>query len=229
MSSEEWAQLLEFIQSGSKSLQAYDEYRKVEVDEEGIYRVTNKRIALRHRLSIGTIVSDAMIKIKFKRGGYIGSIEEYFVSQLSPGDVFWFSGRALELIRVKDMTATVKIAKKKTGKIPSYMGSRMSLSSEMSSELRDKIHAYANGIPIATDDVEMLKLVPLLEMQTERSHVPNDSEFLIEYFESKEGYHLMLYPFEGRGVHEGLGALLANRLSAIKPMTISIQMNDYGV
>ncbi len=229
MSTDEWAQLLEFIQYGSKSLQAYDEYRKVEIDEEGIYRVTNKRIALRHRLSIGTIVSDAMIKIKLRRGGYIGSIEEYFVSQLSIGDVFWFSGRALELVRVKDMTATVKKATKKTGKIPSYMGSRMSLSSEMSSELRDKIHAYANGVPIPSHDREMLKLQPLLEMQSERSHVPNDTEFLIEYFQSKEGYHLMLYPFEGRGVHEGLGALLANRLSRIKPMTISIQMNDYGV
>jgi len=229
MSVKEWSQILEFIQYGSKSLQAYDEYRKVEIDEEGIYRVTNKRIALRHRLSIGTIVSNAMIKIKFKRGGYIGSIEEYFVSQLSIGDVFWFSGRALELVRVKDMTAHVKIAKKKTGKIPSYMGSRMSLSSEMSTELRAKIHAYANGEQLTSEDVEMQRIIPLLEMQAERSHVPNESEFLVEYFESKEGYHLILYPFEGRGVHEGLGALLANRLSAIKPMTISIQMNDYGV
>lgn len=224
----EWSQLLEFIRFGSKSLQAYDEYQKVEVDEEGIYQVTNKRIALRHRLSIGTIVSDVMIKIKFNRGKYIGNIEEYFVSQLNIGDVFWFSGRALELVRVKDMTAHVKKAKKKTGKIPSYMGARMSLSSEMSYELRNKIYAYANGDRV-DDDIEMVKLVPLLEMQQERSHVPNETEFLIEYFQSKEGYHLLLYPFEGRGVHEGLGALLANRLSAIKPMTISIQMNDYGV
>ncbi len=228
MSDEEWLQLLDFIRYGSKSLQAYDEYQKVEVDEDGIYRVTSKRIALRHRLSIGTIVSDVMIKIKFNRGKYIGNIEEYFVSQLSIGDVFWFSGRALELVRVKDMTAHVKKATKKTGKIPSYMGARMSLSSEMSYELRNKIYAYANGESLR-GDIEMIKLVPLLEMQSERSHVPNESEFLIEYFQSKEGYHLLLYPFEGRGVHEGLGALLANRLSAIKPMTISIQMNDYGV
>ena len=228
MSDEEWSQLLEFIRHGSKSLQAYDEYQKVDVDEEGIYRVVQKRIALRHRLSIGTIVSDVMIKIKYNRGTYIGNIEEYFVSQLNIGDVFWFSGRALELVRVRDMTAHVKKAKKKTGKIPSYMGARMSLSSEMSYELRNKIYDYANGKSIS-GDIEMEKLIPLLEMQQERSHVPNESEFLIEYFQSKEGYHLLLYPFEGRGVHEGLGALLANRLSAIKPMTISIQMNDYGV
>lgn len=228
MANEEWQKLLEFIRYGSKSLQAYDEYQKVEIDDNGVYRVTDKRIALRHRLSIGTIVSDVMIKIKFNRGTYIGNIEEYFVSQLNIGDVFWFSGQALELVRIKEMTAHVKKATKKTGKIPSYMGARMSLSSEMSYELRNKIYAYANGEPLH-DDIEMDTLIPLLETQATRSHVPNESEFLIEYFQSKEGYHLLLYPFEGRGVHEGLGALLANRISAIKPMTISIQMNDYGV
>ena len=50
----------------------------------------------------------------------------------------------------------------------------------------------------------------------------------MEYFTSKEGHHLLVYPFEGRFVHEGMGALIAYRISRLKPMSFSIAMNDYG-
>ncbi len=226
MSRQEWYELLEFLVHGSKSLQAYEEYQKIEIDKDGIYRVTNRRVAMRHRMSIGTIISEGMIKIKFVSGKYVGSIEEYFISQLTPGDAFWFAGQPLELVRFKDMIAQVKKSKKKNARIPSYMGGRMSLSSEMSAELRDKIYDITYGI---ADDPEMQKLLPLFETQAERSHIPTKDELLIEYFESKDGFHLLLYPFEGRNVHEGLGALLANRISRLKPMTINIGMNDYGL
>ena len=39
---------------------------------------------MRHRMHIGTIVSDAMMKVKFLSGGYVGVIEEYFISRLNP-------------------------------------------------------------------------------------------------------------------------------------------------
>lgn len=38
----------------------------------------------------------------------------------------------------------------------------------------------------------------------------------------------MMYPFEGRFVHEGMAALMAYRISRITPITFSIAMNDYG-
>ena len=50
----------------------------------------------------------------------------------------------------------------------------------------------------------------------------------MEYFNDKEGWHLLCYPFEGRAVHEGLSALMAWRLSRIQPITFSIAVNDYG-
>lgn len=224
MSEDEWFQLLNFLRYGGTSLAAYDEYHRVEV-ENGIYKVTNRGIALRHRLSIGTIVSDAMINVNYVRGKRLGSIEEWFISQLEEGDVFWFAGRALELVRIKDLTAQVRDSKKKNGRIPSYMGGRLPLSSQMSKVLRDKIDDYHQGKDF---DIEIKTLVPLLEMQKERSHLPNSDEFLIEYFQSDEGYHLMMYPFEGRNVHEGMAALIAKRISKTLPITFSLAMNDYG-
>lgn len=221
---DEWLQILNFLVRGSQSLQAYDEYQKVEV-ENGIYTVSDSRIIQRHKMSIGTIVSDAMISVQFLSGKKVGSVEEVFIAQMSPGDVFWFAGRCLELIRVKDMNAQVKISKKKSSRIPSYMGGRISLSSMMSTALREKLYEYVAG---NTKDEEVLALKPLFDMQEVRSLIPKEDEFLIEYFESDEGFHLVMYPFEGRYVHEGMAALIAERISRKLPISFSLGMNDYG-
>lgn len=221
----EWQKVLNFLVYGSDSLQAYDEYKKVELSSDGKYKVDDKKKILRHKMSIGTIVSDVMMSIKLVKGTHLGVVEEWFVSQLSPGDVFWFAGRALELVRIKDMTAQVKVSQSKTGKIPSYMGGRMPLSSQMSDVLREKIYRYTEGI---IEDKEIEVLAPLFQMQQLRSIIPKRDEFLIEYFQSKEGFHLLMYPFEGRSVHEGMAALIAKRLGMILPISFSIAMNDLG-
>ncbi len=222
---EEWQWLLHFITTGGQSLHAYDEYKKVVVDEEGLFRVVGRRTAMRHRLSIGTIVSEPMILVKFKRGGRIGVIEEWFISRLHQGDVFWFAGRSLELEQVKDMVAIVKPSNKKTGKVPSYQGGRMPLSSRLSRMLRVKMHETAQG---NSNDIELHTIIPLLDVQRERSHIPSENEFLIEQVETKEGYHAFMYPFEGRLVHEAIASLLAYRMSLLHPISFSIAFNDYG-
>lgn len=225
ISPEEWQWMLRFITYGGEALTAYDEYRKVEL-EDGLYQVTERRIAMRHRLSIGTIVSDTAIHIKYLSGKYIGTIEEWFIARLNPGDVFWFAGRNLELVRIKEMTAMVRNSKRKAGIVPSWQGGRMPLSSQLAEVLRNKLHQLAHGSAIM--DEELIFLAPLIDLQRKRSYLPDRNEFLIEYFESRDGHHVVMYPFEGRLVHEGIGALLAYRIAAIAPITFSIAMNDYG-
>lgn len=224
LSDDEWGWLLDFITTGGRSLYAYDEYRKVIV-EAGIYKVVDRRIAMRHRLQIGTITSDVSMTIKYLKGPRIGNIEEWFIAQLKPGDVFWFAGRSLELVRIRDMIVLVKKSNKKTGKVPAWLGGRMPLSSQLSAFLRGQMDAVANGRP---EHVELEVLAPLIERQQRRSHIPTNGEFLIEYFRSREGFHLVFYPFEGRYVHEGMGSLIAYRLGQFRPLTFSIAMNDYG-
>ncbi len=224
ISDEEWAWALDFITSGGQALYAYDEYKKVEV-EAGFYQVKNRRIAMWHRMQIGTIASDVNLQVKYVSGGYIGTIEEWFIGQLKPGDIFWFAGRSLELVRIKEMTVQVRKSDKKTGKIPSWMGGRLPLSSQLSAFLRDIIDEAAMD---EANSVEVTALAPLLDMQKERSHIPRQNELLVEYFHSREGYHLLIYPFEGRSVHEGMSALIAYRISQLQPISFSIAMNDYG-
>jgi len=221
---EEWQWGLKFITTGGESLTAYDEYRKVTISE-GVYHVSDRRVALRHRLSIGTIVSDSSMRVKYTSGKNLGTIEEYFIAQLNPGDVFWFAGRKLELVRVKDMEAFVRNTKKKSGRVPSWQGGRMALSSQLSEMIRRKINGSAEG---KDTDEEMKFLRPLLTLQRNLSHLPHKDEFLVEYFETDEGHHVVMYPFEGRLVHEGLASLVAYRTARIMPITFSIAMNDYG-
>jgi ATP-dependent Lhr-like helicase len=221
---DEWNWCLNFITIGSQSLQAYDEYQKVERKGD-FYMVQNKRVALRHRLSIGTIVGDASLSIRYVSGKRLGTIEEWFIGQLLPGDVFWFAGRSLEYVRIKDNIVQVRRSNKKTGKVPSWLGGRMPLSSKLSEMLRQKVFEFHED---TFKDQEMKELHPLLQLQDQYSHVPKENEFLIEMFESREGHHMIMYPFEGRFVHEGMGALLAKRIASIRPISFSIAMNDYG-
>jgi ATP-dependent Lhr-like helicase len=58
--------------------------------------------------------------------------------------------------------------------------------------------------------------------------MPHENELLIEQIETKDGFHLFVYPFEGRLVHEAMAALLAFRISRVTPISFSFAMNDYG-
>lgn len=225
INNEEFNWILSFITKGGESLQSYDEFSKVEILENDFYKVTNKRTAMRHRLSMGTIVSDPMLKIKLRNGSFLGMIEEYFISKLKPGDRFFFSGRGLEFIRIKDQIVQVQLAKKKTNNIPSYVGGRISLTSKLSSKIREILEDASNGI-YQSEEVQFL--APLLLLQKKLSAIPNNQTLLIEKNISKEGHHVFFYPFEGRMIHEILGALIAYRISVSYPISFSIAMNDYG-
>lgn len=224
LSQNEFSSLLDFITLGGKALSQYDEFLKVEI-EDAVYKVNSRRIAMRHRLNIGTITSEVSLRVRFLSGGVLGSIEESFISKLKAGDKFWFAGRSLEFLYLKELNAYVKKSNAKKGIIPSWLGGRMPLSSQLSAVLRHKLDQVATG---QHKDIEIQALKPLFDLQFAQSHIPRDNEFLIEKLASKEGYHLFFYPFEGRLVHEGMASLFAYRLSKIKKASFSIAMNDYG-
>ena len=82
--------------------------------------------------------------------------------------------------------------------------------------------------PELPTDIEIRTLTPLFALQQSLSHIPGNDELLIEHIETKDGFHLFVYPFEGRLVHEAMAALLSYRISKIIPITFSFAMNDYG-
>ncbi len=225
LSRDEFQWILDFIEHGGQSLKQYDEYNKVQ-QVNGYYRIRDKGKATRQRLNVGTIVGDTALRVKFLKGKSLGTIEETFLSRLKEGEPFWFGGRNLELVRIKDMTAWVRLSrKKKSGKVPSWLGGRMPLSSQLAAKLREKLQKVTHKQP---EEPELALLQPLFELQENWSHLPGQNELLIEKIKSHEGWHVFIYPFEGRYVHEGMAALVAHRVSRIQPISFSIAMNDYG-
>ena len=219
----QWA--LDFVVQGGSSLTAYPEYHRVQL-VDGLYRVPDRGIARRHKLGIGTIVSDSSMQVKYLSGGRIGTVEEGFVARLRKGDCFIFAGRNLEFIRAEEMTAYVKRNESKKAAMISWAGAKMPLSSELADAVLDVLAGAAQGDFF---EPEMQAARPMLETQAQLSRLPTPSTLLIERLQSREGQHLFIYPFAGRNAHIGLGSLLAWRLARDKPNTFSISINDYGL
>jgi ATP-dependent helicase Lhr and Lhr-like helicase len=216
--------VIAFVTHGGETLRRYPEYAKVEC-VDGVYLVTDRKVALRHVLNIGTIVSDAAVAVRYLKGRRLGTVEESFASRLSPGDKFIFAGQPLEFVRLRELTAWVRKAKGMSGAIPRWMGARMPLSTELAAAVRDTLEQARIGV-YATPELQAVK--PVLVTQAERSAIPRPDELLIERTETRDGHHLFVYPFEGRLVHEGLAALCAYRIAQLAPFSFSFSCNDYG-
>jgi ATP-dependent Lhr-like helicase len=226
LSPDEFAWALAFCERGGLSLSAYPDYHRIVRGEDGIYRVPDRGIARRHRMSIGTIVSDATLQVKYLSNARIGSIEEGFIARLRKGDCFFFAGRLLEFVRVHEMAAYVRKPEKKTrGTVVSWQGSKMPLSTELADAVLEMLEQAAEG---RYPDPELRAARPMLQTQIALSHLPTPQTLLVEQYRSREGHHLFVYPFAGRNVHLGLGSLVAWRLARGAPNTFSIAFNDYG-
>jgi ATP-dependent Lhr-like helicase len=222
---ESWQWALDFVRQGGPSLVAYPDFQRAAPDADGIWRVCDARLARRHRSNIGTIVSDAAMMVQFMGGGRLGTVEESFGARLRPGDVFMFAGRLLQLVRIYQMTAYVRLAKAGSAALPRWNGGRMPLSSTLADAMLGELAAAERdryGGP------EMRCVQPLLALQKKWSHLPTPQLLLAETLKSREGWHLFLYPFAGRQVHLGLAGLMAWRAAQAQVNTFSIALNDYG-
>jgi ATP-dependent helicase Lhr and Lhr-like helicase len=255
LSDADWQWCLDVLEHGGQCLGAYPRYRKLRrcgADGEQLpaaatgpfrYRVLDKAIARLHRFNIGTITADRAVTVRVVRGAVLGHVEEAFIARLKPGDVFFFAGRQLEFVRLREMTAQVRATTRKSSTVPAWAGGQMALSDLLSQHLRQEVDRCAraladhgepslehNAVPKldGLDTPELQALEPLLRRQEDVSALPRSDQLLLEVCRSREGSHLFAYPFEGRFVHEGLGFLWAWRLARHRPSTITVSVNDYG-
>ncbi|TSE20990.1 RNA helicase CrhR [Tepidimonas alkaliphilus] len=227
LSDDDWRWCLDFVRRGGPSLQAYPQYRRVEPDAHGVWRVPDARLARRHRLSIGTIVGDAQLEVRFLNGRRLGHVEEGFVARLRPGDVFTLAGRTLELVRLRDLVAWVRPAAASRAAIPRWQGGRLPLSTLLADAVLERLHACAQGR--ADDDPELRAAQPLLALQARWSALPQPGRLVAEALRDRDGHHLFLYPLAGRDVHLALGGWLAWQLTQRQPCTVALAVNDWGL
>lgn len=221
---EQWRWTLDFITRGGSALQGYPQFRRVSM-RESRYVVADADIARRHRRAIGTISSSATVAVRWLTGGALGFIEEAFVGRLRAGDVFVFAGRALSLVRMRDSVVFVRLATRVHRYVPRWQGARLPLSTTLGCGVLQLLSAHAAG---CVREPELQALAPLLQVQRDWSIVPTVGELLVECYESREGAHIMVYPFAGRALNEGVATIMAHRLARDVPRTFSITSNEYG-
>jgi ATP-dependent Lhr-like helicase len=226
LTDEEWRWALDFAGRGGESLHAYAEYQRIVRGADGRYTVPDAQIARRHRMSVGTIVSDASMVVRYANGKTLGSVEESFIARLRRGDRFLFAGKLLELVRVHEMTAIVVPAKSRSGAVPRWMGTRLPLSDELAAAMLAELEGALAG---RYDTPELALTRPLIELQARWSAVPTRDQLVVEALRSREGSHLFVYPFAGRLAHMGIAALLGFRAGRARAATFSISVNDYGL
>ncbi|HEX4793883.1 MAG TPA: ligase-associated DNA damage response DEXH box helicase [Humisphaera sp.] len=226
LTEENWSWVMDFAERGGPTLTAYPRFARIRRDEAGRWTVASDAIGRMHRMSIGTITSDGSVNVQYVSGKRLGTVEESFVAKLKAGDTFAFAGKVLEFVRVHEMSALVRTAKRKRGLVPRWMGGKLAMSSSLADAVRLRMEqAVENDFP----DVEMQNIRPILELQRRWSAIPRSSELLIERTKTREGHHLYAYPFQGRLVHEGLSALIAFRLARRGIAPVTATFSDYGL
>ena len=220
-----WRWAMDFAARGGPALAAYPDYARIK-ERFGRWYVASPAIARRHRMSIGTITGDATVEVKWVHGGRLGTVEEAFVSRLNPGDRFLFAGKPLALVRCDGPTAWVKRARGPQGlQVPRWNGGRMPLSTLLSSAVLDLV-----GTCGSSDSSRELEAVrPLLEIQARWSRLPDRDTLLVERWQGRDGHHAFVFPFAGRLVHEGLAHVVAWRIAARRPSTLTLACNDWGL
>jgi ATP-dependent helicase Lhr and Lhr-like helicase len=223
-----WQGVLDLVTRGGAALQAYPRYRRVVEDADGVFRVPDPIMARQHRLGIGTITDEQQMTVRMRKGGRLGTVEAAFLGRLRPGDGFFFGGRTLTLLEIRDQVAwVVPSRRRRSVETPRWTGGRLPLSTHLALTLREVLAEWdARG---AGGRAELEAVDALLRVQQAWSRIPGPGFLLIEATRSREGDHRFLFPFLGRGVHEGLAALLAHRLARVGPRSIRFSVNDYGL
>jgi ATP-dependent Lhr-like helicase len=234
--------VVDFVATGGYALKTYERFARIKQDKNGRWRVTNPKVRQSYRLNVGTIVEEAMLKVRLVRsrssgqgnnkgstgaiargGRMLGEIEEYFIEGLSIGDTFVFGGEVVRYEQMSEDQVYVSRANDSDPKVPSYMGGKFPLSTYLAERVRNLLadRRAWNGLPEQVRD--------WLSLQAHLSRVPGARELVVETFPRGNKHYLVCYPFEGRLAHQTLGMLLTRRLERARARPLGFVANEYAL
>ena len=231
--------VVDFVATGGYALKTYERFARIKQDKQGRWRVANPRVRQSYRLNVGTIVEEAMLKVKLVRargggsgatgvigrgGRMLGEIEEYFIEGLVVGDTFVFGGEVVRYEALVEDQVYVSRANDKDAKVPSYMGGKFPLSTYLAERVRKLLddrraveRAAGTGARLAVAAAAIFRACPAVR------------ELLVETFPRGGKHYLVCYPFEGRLAHQTLGMLLTRRLERARARPLGFVANEYAL
>jgi len=234
--------VVDFVATGGYALKTYERFARIKQDKANNpgsrWRVANPRVRQSYRLNVGTIVEEAMLKVRLVRsrgggsgstgvlgrgGRMLGEIEEYFIEGLVVGDTFVFGGEVVRYEALAEDQVYVSRANDRDAKVPSYMGGKFPLSTYLAERVR-KLLADKRAWNALPDQVR-----EWLSLQAHLSRVPGVRELVVETFPRANKHYLVCYPFEGRLAHQTLGMLLTRRLERARARPLGFVANEYAL
>ena len=223
LSLEDFNSVISFVCDGGYALKTYDRYRRIKLDDNDLYRIVDSSTERRYRMNVGTIVESTTLKVKMRRGRFLGEVEEYFAQGLVPGDTFIFAGRLLTFEGIRETTIEVSPGRGETPKVPSYIGGRLPLSSNLAEGVRALLQNPSSWRNLAAPVKEWL------ERQEQLSTLPKSDELLVEIFQRRRLFYMVAYSFEGRNAHQTLGMLLTRRMERSGTQPLGFVATDYAI
>ena len=222
LTAEQFSHVLGFISDGGYALKAYDKFKRLVREADGMWRVSHPKFIAQHRLNAGIIVEATMLSVRFRNGRQLGRVEEGFAATLSIGDTFFFSGMSLEVEKIDTEDLVVR-ATARPARIPSYGGARMPLTTNLANRVRGFL-ADPSGWHRFPDDVR-----DWLDIQAKRSIMPQPGQLLVETFPHEGRHYMVAYCFEGWNAHQSLGMLLTRRMETHGLKPLGFVANDYAL
>jgi ATP-dependent helicase Lhr and Lhr-like helicase len=232
---EDFDRAVDYVATGGYALKAYERYAKLKRQPDGSLRLSHPRLVMAYKLNVGTIVEEEMLKLRLvsvkkrlgKRvvtgGRVLGELEEWFLSQMTIGDTFLFSGEVLRFEGLDEFGALASRAGGGHPMIPSYAGGKFPLSTYLAERVREMLadpRAWGTLPPQVRD---------WLSLQRFKSVVPKASQMLVETFLRAGKHYMVCYPFEGRLAHQTLGMLLTRRLERWGAQPLGFVASEYAL
>ncbi|WOI55701.1 ligase-associated DNA damage response DEXH box helicase [Palleronia sp. LCG004] len=221
---EEFDACLDFVATGGYALRAYDQWKRLKQDADGLWHLRDPRAAQRIRQNIGTIMDTDLLKVRMKnrRGGTpLGEVEEGFAATLTQGDTFLIGGQIVRYEGLKEMVVEVTRRADREPKIATFMGTKFATSTQLSERI---LRMFAQedwpDLPQATRD--------WLHLQRRRSQLPQTRRILIESFPHEGREHTCVYGFAGRNAMQTLGLLLTARMEEQGLHPMGFVSTDYA-
>lgn len=228
-------QVLDYCATGGYALKSYTRFAKLKLQADGSWRLAHPKNAQDWRMNIGTIVEEGLLKVRLAKvrrvagkrvvtGGFVlGELEEWFLSQLTVGDTFLFSGQVLRFEGMDEFGGLATKAPGAEPRIPSYQGGKFPLSTFLAQRVREILATPSRWkqLPPQVQD--------WLATQRYASVLPRADQMLVETFPRAEKHYLVCYPFEGRLALQTLGMLLTRRLERWGAKPLGFVASEYSL
>jgi len=241
LSDEEFDRILNYLEGGGESLarQYAGVFGKIRM-VDGMITLAHPRVGREFLVNIGTIVSEGFVDVLLKRRR-LGSVEEGFIKQLQPGDLFILAGRVVRLIETGVNEAYVERADGHLPTVPRWNTAKMPLTSGLAravrrlrTDLTEHLHlppAMCLEWLVETYNLSIANAQAVIEQfraQAAVSEIPVGTKMLIELVREEQHSHHFFHSLIGRSANDALARIVAWRVKQRIGGNALVTIDDYG-